>query len=214
MGLRSILRDSSSRTGQFQPVVDATEQTPLPRDLRQAPQQELPEATRLLNRSKHGFDHLLSQTIATARASAVQADLHRVDSRPRDGLASANGRGLAVLLPTRGDISSHVAASQRLEIVLGAIPCIRRPLSSLSARVAPDGRQHRLELVRVARLVRQPLRADHLVIGIDGRLSVLALDESVLRLHDATVRIGEIARSWGVPRGFFPGRPRRGRFAW
>jgi hypothetical protein len=36
-------------------------------------------------------------------------------------------------------------------------------------------RQHRLELVRVAGLVRQPLRDDHLVLGIDSRLSVIAL---------------------------------------
>lgn len=98
-----------------------------------------------------------------------------------------------MLLPTRGDVASHVAASQHREMVLGAIPRIRRQLPILSARVAPDVRQHRLELVRVARLVRQPLRDDHLVIGIDGRLSVIALDESILRLHDAAVRIGEIA---------------------
>ena len=88
---RPVLRASPSRTGQFQHVVDTTGYTPLPRDLRQAPQQELSEATRLFDLAKYRFDHLFSQTIATAIPGAFQADLHCVDSRPRDGRACASG---------------------------------------------------------------------------------------------------------------------------
>ena len=114
-------------------------------------------------------------------------------------------------LPTRGDVASHVAAIQRCEIALGAIPRICRQFSCLSARVAFDVRQHRLELVCVAGLVRQPLRHDHLVIGIDGRLSVIALDESacvfMMRLS-GSVKL-RCARSGGVPGGCVAGRPRR-----
>lgn len=123
---RSVLRASSSRSGQFQHVMSTADQTPLTGDLRHAPQQELPEATRLFDLATQGFDHLFSKPIATAMPGSSQADLHRVDSRPRDGLARSGGRGLAVLLPTRGDVSSNGAAIQRLEIVLGAIPRIRR----------------------------------------------------------------------------------------
>jgi hypothetical protein len=124
---------------------------------------------------------------------AFQADRHRVDSRPRDGLAPTDGRSGPVFLPPRGDIASNVVASQRREIVFETIPRIRRELPSLSARVRFDVSPHWLELVRVAGLVRQPLRDDHLVLGIDGRLGVIGLGESVLCLHDSTVRVGEIA---------------------
>jgi hypothetical protein len=149
------------------------DQTPLIRDLRQTPQQELSEAPRLFDLTKHGFDHLLPEPIATAMPGAFQANRHRVDSRPRGGRARASGRGRAVLLP-RGDVASHVVPSQRREVVFGTIPCIRRQLSRLSACVGFDLRPHRRELVRVARLVRQPLRHDHLMRRIDGRLGVYA----------------------------------------
>jgi len=95
-----------------------------------------------------------------------------------------------VFLPPRGNIASNVAALQRREMVLGAIPRIRRELPSLSAPVRVDGRQHRLELGRVAGLVREPLRHHHLMRGIDGRLGVIALDASVPRLHDADLLVG------------------------
>lgn len=122
MGCHRVVRDSSSCSGRIQHVVGTADEAPLTGDLRQAPQQELPEATSLFDLAKHGFDHLLSQMIATTMTGSFQADLHRVDSRPRDGLPYAGGRGLAVPLPTRGDVASHMAASQRLEIVLGAVP--------------------------------------------------------------------------------------------
>src|SRR5574338_1359629 len=63
--LRSVLRASSSRSGQFQQVVGTADETPLTGDLRQAPQQELSEAASLFDLAKHGFDHLLAQPIAT-----------------------------------------------------------------------------------------------------------------------------------------------------
>jgi len=55
--------------------------------------------------------------------------------------------------------------------------------------------QHRLEFVHVADLVRQPMHHYHLhlVINTHGLLGVIALDESILRLHESPVRIGEIA---------------------
>ena len=56
---RPVLRASSSRSGQFQHIVGTADQTPLTRDLRQASQQELSEATRLFDLTKHRFDHLL-----------------------------------------------------------------------------------------------------------------------------------------------------------
>lgn len=115
-----------------------------------------------------------------------------MDSCLRDGLAHTGGRGFAVLLAPHGDIAVNMTAIQDLEIVFGAIPRIRRQLSSLSARVKPDLLQHWLELMRVAGQVCQSLRHDHLVIGIDSCLGVIALDKSVPRLHDATVWIGEI----------------------
>lgn len=97
-----------------------------------------------------------------------------------------------MLLAPRGDRAANVAAIQSLEIVLGAIPRIRRQLPSLSARVTPDLLQHGLELMRVAGQVRQSLRHDHLMIGIDSCLGIIALDKSVPRLHDPTVWVGEI----------------------
>ena len=81
MGWCSIVRDSSSRPCQFQHIVGTADQTPLTSDLRQAPQQELPKATRLFDLAEHGFNHLLSQTIATAMSGSFQTDCHRVDAR-------------------------------------------------------------------------------------------------------------------------------------
>ncbi len=105
-----------------------------------------------------------------------------------------------MLLPTGCDIAANMAARQCREIVLGAIPGIRRELPCLPAHVRFDGRQHRLELMRIAGLVRQPVGHNHLMRGIDGRLGVIALDESVLRLHHPAVWISELALRAGVGR--------------
>jgi hypothetical protein len=98
-----------------------------------------------------------------------------------------------------------------VRIVLGAIPRIRRP--RLSARVRAAVRQHRLELGRVARLVRQPLRHDYLMRGIDGRLGVypwMNLSHAFIIRRSGSVK-WRGARSRGVPGGCFAGQPRRGR---
>lgn len=85
MGWRSVLRDYSSRSGQVQHGVDTAAHTPLTGDLRHAPQHARPETAPLFDWATHRFDHLCARTIATAMPGASQADLHRVDSRPRDG---------------------------------------------------------------------------------------------------------------------------------
>jgi hypothetical protein len=96
--------------------------------------------------------------------------------------------------PTRGDVSSNVAASPRLKIVLGAIPGIRRSLPRRPADVRFDGRPHRLTWVRGAGLVRQPLCPHHLMRSIAGRWGGIALDDSVPRRHNPAVWIGAMAR--------------------
>ncbi len=85
------MRDLSSRSGEFQHVVRTADQTPLTGDLRQAPEQELPEAAPVFDLAKHGFHYLLSKPIATAVRGASQTDPHCVHACSRSGLAQAGG---------------------------------------------------------------------------------------------------------------------------
>ena len=77
-------RPGSARWGRCRP--HATHQRP-------APQQALPDVTSLGALAKPECAPVRSQPIGPAMSCASPADLHRVDARPRYGLAHADSRG-------------------------------------------------------------------------------------------------------------------------
>lgn len=59
----------------------------------------------------------------------------------------------------------------------------------------PDARwrcRHQLKLFNIRRLVAHAQRHDHLMVAINGQLSIEALDLVVIALHQMTVSIPEI----------------------
>src|SRR5690606_12983289 len=175
---------------QLQQVVSGAEQAPLRSDLLLSPQKKLPKAARLLDLTKDGFDDLLSQSITASKAALLQPPAHSLDPWTV-GAVACRGR-LAVFLPARRDISTNAAAGQILQILFTAVARVGGNLLGLTARVGTNLIEKRNQLVLVVRAVVERLCDDHLAVGIHRRLRVVALDESVPRLHDAAFRIGEV----------------------
>ena len=57
--------------GQLEQIMDGANHRPLASDLIETSQQELPEASGLLDLTKYRFDHLLAQSIAAAPAATA-----------------------------------------------------------------------------------------------------------------------------------------------
>ena len=73
---------------QFQQVVAGADEQPLPVHLRQAPQQELPEAPALLDLAEHRFNCLHTQGVAFPPSFRPQLAAHPVPDRQSLGNAS------------------------------------------------------------------------------------------------------------------------------
>ena len=86
------------RLRQFQEVVGRADETPLPRDLPQPPEQELSKTAGLFDLPEHGFDDLLAQPVATALRRRISFRRMRVSESRRwsDGLRRPTpGRAVA-----------------------------------------------------------------------------------------------------------------------
>src|SRR6266849_4791687 len=74
---------SSAESVQLQNVVRRADQRPLALDLGQPAQQELPEATRLLNLSNHGFDDRFARRVDRRTRLRVRSEERRVGKECR-----------------------------------------------------------------------------------------------------------------------------------
>ena len=68
--------------GQLEQIMDGTNHRPLASDVVKAAQQELSEASGLLDLSEHRLDDLLAQAVAAAPASTLELHRHGGLTRP------------------------------------------------------------------------------------------------------------------------------------
>src|SRR5258708_35116551 len=85
---------------------------PLGSDLVEAAQEELAEASGMLDLAEHRFDDLLSQAVAAAPAGALEFCRHGGLARAFGPASRPRGLRLAVARPTRGQIARGAAAGE------------------------------------------------------------------------------------------------------
>ena len=107
--------------GQFEQIMDGANHRPLASDLVETPQQELPEASGLLDLSEHRLDDLLALPVAATPAGALELPCHGGLARPFRPLSRTRRMLLAVARPSRGEVASDAAASEMAEVLLVAV---------------------------------------------------------------------------------------------
>src|SRR5581483_2844323 len=104
------LMGSACCLGQLEQVVACADHCPLVPDLFEAAQEELSEASDVLDLAEDGFGGLLSQSVAASSAGAGELDGHGGDARAGSGSSPAGGMGLAVPGPAGGDVGVDAPA--------------------------------------------------------------------------------------------------------
>ncbi len=178
-------RFSSACGGEFCEVVGDADHGPFGFDLVDAAQEELAEASCLLDLTEDGLDDLFSQSISASIACALELCAHSGDERAGFELSFCRGRLGAVLLPSGGDVALDPASNERAKIGLRAIACIGRRFIRVLPEIGFDGIEQWRKLRLIAWRVGQRVRHDDLMGAIDGGLCVVALDEAVFGRHSA-----------------------------
>src|SRR5258708_9110916 len=95
---------------ELEQIVDGADHRPLGSDLVEAAQEELAEASGMLDLAEHRFDDLLSQAVAAAPAGALEFCRHGGLARAFGPASRPGGTRLAVARPTRGQRARAAAA--------------------------------------------------------------------------------------------------------
>src|SRR5258708_39912152 len=95
---------------ELEQIVDGADHRPLGSDLVEAAQEELAEASGMLDLAEHRFDDLLSQAVAAAPAGALEFCRHGGLARAFGPLSRPGGIRLAVARPTGGQITGDPTA--------------------------------------------------------------------------------------------------------
>src|SRR5260370_5811562 len=110
--------------GEPEQIVDGADHRPLGSDLVEAAQEELAEASGMLDLAEHRFDDLLSQAVAAAPARALEFCRHGGLARAFGALSRPGGLRLAVARPTRGQVNRPPTAGG---VGDGALAAVARP---------------------------------------------------------------------------------------
>src|ERR1700719_1910782 len=119
--LDTVSMTSPRGLGEFEQVVDGADHRPLGSDLVEAAQEELAEASRMLDLAEHRFDDLLSQSVAAAAAGALEFGRHGGLARAFGPSAGGRGAGLAMACPAGSQIGGDPAAGEMDEVLLVAV---------------------------------------------------------------------------------------------
>src|SRR3982074_3758012 len=111
---------------EFCEVVGGADHGPFGFDLVDAAQEELAEASCLVDLAEDGLDDLFSQSIPASIACALELCAHSGDERAGFELPFCRGPLGAVLLPSGGDVALDPASDGRAKIGFRAIPRRRR----------------------------------------------------------------------------------------
>src|SRR5262245_10275524 len=103
-------------------VVSGADQRPFGFHFGEAAQQELSEASCLLDLSEHRLDDLLSEPVATSPSASPELGAHRL-GQPAAAVWLAS---IGMLGPSDGDVTADAALSQGLEIGFAAVAGVGR----------------------------------------------------------------------------------------
>src|SRR5918997_5799762 len=93
------------RLSQLEEVVDGADHRPLGSDLIKASQQELPEASGVLDLPEHGLDHLLPEPVAASAAGPLQPLSHGAHQRHLGQLTATRRMRLAMTRSPRRQVT-------------------------------------------------------------------------------------------------------------
>src|SRR5712692_1509368 len=161
-------------------VVRRADQRPFTLYLLESPQQELAEATRLLDLYDHRFDDPLARGRDRRAGLRVQLAGHPIDNRGglRHWAARTGPRTFAMFLFSRRDVRIDGRVADRGQVHVRAIAGVGKQLRGRVARLLFDGGDHRHQLLLVIRLLCDRVADDQLQF-VDRDLHVVGLDESV-----------------------------------
>ena len=124
-------------------------------DLVDAAQEELAEASCLLDLAEDGLDDLFSQSIPASIACLLELCAHSGDERARFELPFCRGRLGAMLLPSGGDVALDPAPNESAKIALRAIARIGGCFIRVLTEIGFDGIEQWHKLRLIARRVGQ-----------------------------------------------------------
>ena len=162
------------------------DQRPFGAHFLESSQQELVEASGLLDLPEHRLHDLFSQPVAAAVSSAPEFLPHGLGERPASPALFAIG----MLGAPRGEIGFDASIGQGLQVGLAAIAAIGRGLLGLAAKIGRNAIGKRDELALIAHAWRQLMGNDDLCGSIHGGLRVVALDIAVLGEQHPAIEIG------------------------
>src|SRR5882757_7890327 len=142
---------SSACGCEFCEVVGGADHSPFGFDLVDAAQEELAEASCLLDLAEDRLDDLFSQSIPASITCALELCAHSGDERAGFELPFCRGRLGAVLLPSGGDVALDPAPTERAKIGLRAIACIGRRFVRVRPEIGFDGIEQGRKLRLIAR---------------------------------------------------------------
>src|SRR3979411_2604695 len=119
---------SSACGCEFCEVVGGADHGPFGFDLVDAAQEELAEASCLLDMAEDGLDDLFSQSIPASIACALDLCAQSAEELAGFELPCCRGRLGAALLPSGGDVALDPASDERAKIGLRAIACPGRSI--------------------------------------------------------------------------------------
>lgn len=168
---------SARSFGQLQEVVGDADHRPFASDLIEPMQQELPEASGLLDLPEHRLDDLLSQAVAASAAGLLQARSHGAHQGCLRQLAPPCRIRLAMACTSWSQIGRDPALLQRGKVRLVGKASIARDLTRFAAEMDADVIDQRHETTGVRGVCHEAVRHDDLMGCIDGDLAVVALYE-------------------------------------
>src|SRR6185437_15503982 len=169
------------------------DQRPLASHLVEASEEELSEASGLLDLAEDGLDGVFSQAIARAEAGAFELLGYGGHQGFGLELPVAAGMALAVLAAPGRQVGGDPALDHALEVGLRGKAAIAGDLPRLAPEIGLGLVDQRQQGRVVGGIGDQTLGEDDLVGVIDRDLAVVAGNEAVAGGQDAAVGVGEVA---------------------
>jgi len=143
LGLRQVVTSSEVAImaspcciRELEQVVDGADHRPLGSDLVEATEEELAEASCMLDLAEHGLDDLLSEAVATAPAGALELCRHGGLARSFRPTPRTGGMGLAVTCPAGSQIGGDPAAGEMRRFLSSQYPASAETSSGLAPSTA------------------------------------------------------------------------------
>ena len=167
----------------------------------EAAPQKRAELQGLFGLAEDRYDGHIGQRVASLSPTAFETLRQGSHQAARRRGAGVDGRTLAVLLPTGGDVGAEAVPLQGLELVFRSVAGMVDVFSRQPAR-RPNLLERVDGLTMVVGELVAPVEDDDLISRIDPGICVAGLRRAVTGLDDAVLRVGEVALGLG------PGHPR------